>query len=250
MDNIKYLENGQKVVYVGEISGKHAVKPFYYDEEYDEEFESDEPRIVGRVFDRPPVAVFDKQIEQMKSQIQDLVNARMQARNEMIEARKEQKQFEESYVNHPQFQRIKNLLSGKVRYVVDLREFRVESAYSERYYHVARFHLDRVHGEFKWILREDNDSSLEHYPAHSKDEAIQILRDYISRKLIENGNWADWYKERLIKAANEHGVDIPVSFTEAENARKVKEAQAEVEELRKSLAVKERQLEALMVDAL
>lgn len=233
-----YLEDGTECRLAAIMPKAYCVEPLY---RYDECGEPDygDPVIVYKVFENPPEVIINKQIENKKQELQNLVEEVNKYKDQFRiyeEAEKKMSAFKDKYLA---LNRICDFLDGKLtHYVKVLYTNKItittpkeetcssgdSSGYgSEKVYDTKLLTLfGKSNGDLSWRLNQYKDGSgcsYEVYPCSSYEEALELATQKIMT-LLEN-----YYKECLenknrnipsdiIKSAEKLNIKIPDKILE------------------------------------
>jgi hypothetical protein len=121
-DQTVYLPDGREAVYVLNYFDTHLVRVVYhYEGGYDEppySYPEDKITHAARVFAKPPVEVYDKEILKLKGAVERLREEAVAARNEIADAAKSKTAMERAAAKYPCIQQALDFIEGRITHVV------------------------------------------------------------------------------------------------------------------------------------
>jgi hypothetical protein len=121
-DQTVYLPDGREAVYVLNYFDTHLVRVVYHHEGgYDEppySYPEDKITHAARVFAKPPVEVYDKEILKLKGAVERLREEAVAARNEIADAAKSKTAMEKAAAKYPCIQQALDFIEGRITHVV------------------------------------------------------------------------------------------------------------------------------------
>jgi hypothetical protein len=121
-DQTVYLSDGREAIYVLNYFDTHLVRVVYhYEGGHDEppySYPEDKITHAARVFAKPPVEVYDKEILKLKGEVERLREKAVAVRNEIADAAKNKTAMEKAAAKYPCIQQALDFIEGRITHVV------------------------------------------------------------------------------------------------------------------------------------
>jgi hypothetical protein len=262
-DDIYYLDNGRKCALVEKIPSGYVVRKIVGSQSWEGELEEffGETIVVEKVYKEAPQEVYAAEIEERVNRLEALTvkiqESSKQLRNlhaAMARSQKEAIDQLERLRKHDAFKRLEDFLAGKITHIVTKETYEsakvrhvswlddVESSFGRhRKVGVKLVSLfGRSNGDLEWRVNDYMDGSgswATFMPFASEAEAVEYAKSCVAKELAECNGIP---YERVLKAAAELSVEIPVHITEAMETYRKEKIQKEIDDLdtRRADAVK------------
>lgn len=201
-DQTVYLPNGLEAIYVLANGQDHLVRLIYEVEgDYDEppySYPSDQITTTREVYAKPPVEVWDKQVEAKREQVRELDRELTAKRAEVRAAESNKIAMEKAAAKYPCIQQALDFIEGRITHVVSWSGYggakieTLKDAFEDvntwggrRTFEGMKllnlFGTDKSGKIVAWGLNEYRDGSgtdrKQIWPAHSEGHAMQIVGD-------------------------------------------------------------------------
>lgn len=270
MSDYKYTPEGQRCEVISQLpSGKFlvagAVSGYEDDEPY---FDVDNPRVVERVFDSAPVAIYDQQVRELMAKVETLEQRRNALLDELQAAERQQKERIAKLSKYQPLERIEDFLDGKITHYVisegyhhddsghyQLKITTPQTEKSGDEYNNRDLKLLVLYGksdrsvEWKLHYYSDGTGGRSHFcwPCTNSEEAKALaarLFEESCRKIVANKTQAR-YATYLLGSAKAIGVAAPGWAAEAAKQASLEYAQKQVAEAQLALKAANAKLAAL-----
>lgn len=256
IENLAYLENGVEVEVLQRTEHGVIVCRLYSSDSEDEEPYAGDPQLVGRVFDTPPT-------ERKAERVQELEERKLQLLRDVDEKQRElnglevgEKRLAALAAKDAALGRVCNFIDGKITHYL-LSEWNgykiLEAAADGSLPYLSEYGREegtklltlfgQSGGTFAWKLNRYSDgsgSAITCEPFGSLEAAKARLQEAID----DYGTVSGSDRQRLITAAQEHGLNIPPDLAREVAQGEVAAAQKGVAVRRETLAQTEAELQA------
>ncbi|MBX3490855.1 hypothetical protein [Parvibaculum sp.] len=253
---VVYTEDGRRCIYAGEIDGQKFVRFLISDKETGDEWPSDRLTPVARVLTSEPVETYGPKIEEQLATLNELRSEVQNAKSELSEIGRNKAAAEKEATRYPDISLMVDFIEGRITHIVKASYDAPEIAttaealpYLDNYGRNNGLKLLAIHGHeddggrrrVNFHLNQYYDGSgidTLVYPAHSEDEARQIVRRLFDERI------ATWrldqrshYIESFIKA--HPWLDVPEDWAAWDAKNKEESRKAQISKLREELAALE-----------
>ena len=228
----KYLGNGEEVEFIQNLeNGSCLVYRLFVLEAGEETVVDKLLIIVPRVFDSPPVALIDKQIEEKNAVLQEVADKLQEARRKINDldreyniAKASHEKRMEKYKGYEALKHLDNFIEGKIThylihgcYGIDNAKIVSKVEYLDNYEH-RKLRLLSLHGDSKgdleWRLGYYSDasgSSERCFPFCSMEEAKEFLQKLINEATanIDKGNLS------ICRVADAYNLSVPQAYRDS-----------------------------------
>lgn len=248
-----FTEDGARAEYLGAVDGVHAIRLVRIDEEECEFLGN--PRVVHRVFRKPPRQALDAEIVRLDGEIQRRRDELSALQTEIGEATKGRRDTLARLKEHVALKHIDDFVAGRLTHFVVLDHSGIavkpaaealttkeEDRYNKKLRLLTLY--GATGGELQWRLHQYSDGSginnySEVYPFPSEAEAIDWARGMLDHLFAEamagNGDWRNRLAD-LAASARKIGMTLPPEVAERVRAGRIGAHERVVDERRKQWA--------------
>lgn len=250
MEEVVYTESGMQACLVGKLDdGRYLVRLIL--DSTDEEYPFyGELRIVETVFyGEPPVPKYHERITQLKEEIFQLTERKVNLEKEIAHLEKCKKEMGIKYSSIKALERLDDFIDGKITHYVQDPDFRspqivdiknTESKYSKKKLRLLTL-FGESDGDLSWGLNRYSDGSggyVTVIPCCSFEEAKDVFTELLS-DLYEDKSMTD----HLLTLCKEYDIEIKPAWEAQVRNRKVNQLSEKVEKLASELEIAQNELE-------
>ena len=247
MEEIKYLINGQMVWFKDKTSGGKYLVTEALQEQYDDgSLIPGELMVVDRIFDEPPVVIFDQKISDLNLVIADLDKQITDKRTELSDLGNEGRDLLAKYGKYQALKKLNDYIEGKITHffiggwtnsiqtfeeaMKDGRDTRLLSLFGDS------------KGDLLWRVnwyRDGSGSWQTCIPCTSYDEARKHAQDHINDYILKEGR----VYEKLIRLAVDHNLHIDKHYIDKFYDNRRLSLETDLKKLRAQVADKEQEIQ-------
>lgn len=245
MEKTMYLESGQEVILVEECKDSFIIVRVY-DNGNGESCFGDDEIYKGKLFDKPPVEKYNKDIESLKKQIDELKKRKTGYGIEIQEIEKKHGERVKKYNKIKELRQLNMFLNNEIKYYVEddywgCKIMKIEDGKCSCDKHDLKLLtlFGRSDGNMEWRLSAYSDGSGGSHrviPCASYKDAVDTVKEDIVGKLEEHrkDNRPDMY-HYFIDTAKKYGIKIDPFYTKEFEKLKKANKEERLAELRKEI---------------
>lgn len=249
MNETKFDINGQEVKVVQKSQdGRYFVFDVY--EGMDDPFcDENHPRIVDKVFDKPPKKKYTEEIIKLKYEIKELKRQTKNAKKVRLGEEKKKKERLEKLKKLDQLKNLEDFIDGKITHYVDICNWSVPEIIKigevDKISDVDNpFRLGQKlltlyggsNGNMEWKLSEYKDGSGSNHtviPCLSHNEATEKVKEWLVVQFAKKDLM--YHDEEIIKLAKSMGVPIPQEYIDGFRNEEKKNIEKQLNEKEKEI---------------
>ena len=241
-EDVKYLKNGQAVIVIAQVESGFVVDYLMEDIETGAEFCADSPRVVDKVFDRPPIEKYIEQVAELKNQVDTLRSEKREMEEQIAQIKKSEEPRLRKYKQHEQLALLDAFLDKGITHYVEIEyseptivEFGKALCQSDNKELKLLSLFGNSKGDLRWRINDYKDGSglwRTVIPCTSYEMAVSEVQ----KSITECANTtARIPSGRVITAAEEYGVELPKEYIERWEALELSKWDKSIEEYSKKL---------------
>jgi hypothetical protein len=244
----KFTEQGQEVEIVQKLSDGRFLVAYVMEYGYDgEEYVSEDPVVVDRVFDCAPTCKLDARVDKLTSEIVDLTRKRSELTKELREAAAQHEEHMAKYTKYAGLEQLDKFIDGKItHYVIDIQWSSPEIKTFEEMVGDYDGKAPRLlslfgssEGSLDWRLnryRDDSGSWRKCIPCLSYEEAVEKLAGVMYEKMEE------YVSQGTLEICDRYGIDVPEDYRAQVEKKRRDSVEEAIEKTRQKLAELEAKL--------